>query len=146
MMPFQLLLPLLLVPSAFNAGKPSADGRGAAPAKAVFVFDGPWWGEKRAGDGSTGTFEFTARKGLLEGRYVTPDGCVCYGGDRFGGITADADGSAWLTMNGSTWRGIYRVEGSRVRLCFSHTGRRPTGFGVTDNTFEWLIWPAPASK
>jgi hypothetical protein len=146
MTPFQLLLPLLLVPSAFGAGKPPADGRGAAPAKAVLVFVGPWHGEQRSAGGTRGTFEFDARKGRLEGRYVLPDGSVCYGGDRFGGITTDADGSAVLTMHGSTLRGIYRVEGPRVRLCFSHTGRRPAGFGVTDDTFEWLIWPAPAGE
>jgi hypothetical protein len=92
-------------------------------------------------DGSRDSIRFDAREGFLETRHVSADGGVSYGRQAFHGISAAADGPVCLSAGGKSWRGIARLEGPRVRLCFSRSGKQPTCFDVTDDTFEWLIQP-----
>jgi hypothetical protein len=108
----------------------------------VPLFLGDWhgtWQNERGAVEVSIDFEKTA----YCTREAIPGGVAVYG-RTFGGIKAEPAGTACFRQGNEYWRGIYRVEGSRVRLCFSRSGARPTGFGVTANTIEWLIEPTPA--
>jgi hypothetical protein len=134
-------LAFLLLPATAIAGDSDAPSRRAANAGVAPVFCGLWHGTWRRDTGPANDGSIWFGRDSFEVREVLAPGNVCFCRER-GGITAYPDGSARLVTGGSSWRGIYRVEGARVRLCFSRSGVRPDAFGDSADTFEWLIEPA----
>jgi hypothetical protein len=129
------------MPAAAFAGDTDASPRRAPDAGVAPVFFGLWHGTWRRDAGTAADGSVWFRRDSFEGREVLAPGNVHYCRER-GGITAHPDGSARLVMGGNVWRGIYRMEGARVPLCFSRSDARPAAFGDSADTFEWLIEPS----
>jgi hypothetical protein len=135
------LFTLLVAAAAIAAD--SAPGR-VRTGEVAPVFAGAWRGTYERNDGAS---EVTVcfERDRYTTRVVIAPGNVAYGGNR-GGIRAEPGGKAWIIEGSNCLPAIYRVEGTRVRVCFCRSAARPREFGVTSDACEWLLEPIPVKK